>query len=315
MELNKDNYELVMFDLLEGNLSEEEELCVMDQIEGDEFLFREWKLFKSTVLIADKDIIFEGKANLLKEEKIAITPMYIRWMAVAASVTILAAVFIFWPTNAPPQVVNATEISIQDTEEVLLGAEKTTDEIDEIEEMDKNDFERLAKVFTPEERIVKASFESDDSDKSEQYNTVNKKTLAHEDVQMSKKEAKAILEDKIVEEVKTGLITKVPTTTKEQLRDEINLPTKLRNSLTTTPNDAIAVIVPKTGREKIVAFVTNRPLERIATITASILMKVRNPTLQVKPDFKDRRPSLKIEFESEGYQAIASIEPFKNRNN
>jgi hypothetical protein len=315
MKLNKDNYELVMFDLLEGNLSEEEELHVMDQIEGDEFLFREWKLFKSSVLIADKDIIFEGKANLLKEEKIAIMPIYSRWMAVAASVTILAAVFIFWPTSTPPQVVTAAEISIQDTEEVLAGADNIADEIEETLETDKGDFERLAKVVTPEERIVIASFESDDLDKSEKYNTVNKKTLAQEDVQMSKEEAKAILEDKIVEEVKTELIAKVPTTAKEQLRDEINLPTKPRNSVTTTTDDARAVVVPKTGREKIVAFVTNRPLERIATITASILMKVRNPTLQVKPDFKDRRPSLKIEFESEGYQAIASIEPFKNRNN
>jgi hypothetical protein len=315
MKLNKDNYELVMFDLLEGNLSELDELIVMDQIEGDEFLFREWKLFKSTVLIADKDIIFEGKANLLKEEKIAIMPIYSRWMAVAASITILAAVLIFWPTSTPPQVVTATEISIQDTEELLAGAENTADEIEETLETDKDDFERLAKVATPEERIVKASFESDDSDKSEQYNAVNKKTLAQEDVQMSKEEAKAILEDKIVEEVKTELIAKVPTTAKEQLRDEINLPKKPRNSVITTTDDAIAVVVPKKGREKIVAFVTNRPLERIATITASILMKVRNPTLQVKPDFKDRRPSLKIEFESEGYQAIASIEPFKNRNN
>ena len=49
MILDKDNYELIMFDLLEGNLSEAEELLVMDQIEGDEFFFREWKLFKATV--------------------------------------------------------------------------------------------------------------------------------------------------------------------------------------------------------------------------------------------------------------------------
>jgi hypothetical protein len=233
-------------------------------------------------------------------------------MAVAASVTILAAVFIYWPTSTPPQVVTATKISIQDTEEVLVGAENTTDETEETLEADKDDFERLAKVATPEERIVKASFESD---KSEQYNTVNKKTLAQEDVQMSKEEAKAILEDKIVEEVKTELIAKVPSTTKEQLRDEINLPAEPRNNVTTNTDDAIAVVVPKTGREKIFAFVTNRPLERIATMTASVLIKVRNPTLQVQPDFKDRRPSLKIEFESEGYQATASIQPFKNRNN
>ncbi len=309
MKLNKENYELAMFDLLEGNFSEEEELLIMDQIEGDEFLFREWKLFKSTVLIADKEVTFQGKANLLKEEKIAVMPMYSKWMAVAASVTILAAVFIFWPTSTPPQVATSTEMSPQEKEEVPAGVVNPTDEIEEIV---KDDVE-LAKVVVPEKKVIKASVESNGRDNSEQYDAATK-TLAQEDVQISKEETKTIVEDKIVEEVKTELIAKGLTTTKEELKDEIKLPAEPKDNVTTTADDAIAVVVPKTTREKIVAFVTNKPLARITTITASVLMKVRNPTLQVKPDFKDRRPSLKIEFESEGYQAIASIEPFKNRN-
>ena len=69
MILDKDNYELIMFDLLEGNLSEAEELLVMDQIEGDEFFFREWKLFKATVLVPTSSMVFPGKASLYKEEK------------------------------------------------------------------------------------------------------------------------------------------------------------------------------------------------------------------------------------------------------
>ena len=309
MKLNKENYELAMFDLLEGNFSEEEELRIMDQIEGDEFLFREWKLFKSTVLITDKEVTFQGKANLLKEEKIAVMPMYSKWMAVAASVTILAAVFIFWPTSTPPQVATSTEMSPQEKEEVPAGVVNPADEIEEIV---KDDVE-LAKVVVPEKKVIKASVESNGRDNSEQYDAATK-TLAQEDVQISKEETKTIVEDKIVEEVKTELIAKGLTTTKEELKDEIKLPAEPKDNVTTTADDAIAVVVPKTTREKIVAFVTNKPLARITTITASVLMKVRNPTLQVKPDFKDRRPSLKIEFESEGYQAIASIEPFKNRN-
>ncbi len=309
MKLNKENYELAMFDLLEGNFSEEEELRIMDQIEGDEFLFREWKLFKSTVLIADKDVTFQGKANLLKEEKIAVMPMYNKWMAVAASVTILAAVFIFWPTSTPPQVATSTEMSPHDKEEVLAGAENT---VDEIEEIVKDDVE-LAKVVVPQKKVIKASVESNGRDNSEQYDAATK-TLAQEDVQISKEETKTIVEDKIVEEVKTELIAKGLTTTKEELKDEIKLPAEPKDNVIATTDDVITAVVPKTTREKIIAFVTNKPLARITTITASVLMKVRNPTLQVKPDFKDRRPSLKIEFESEGYQAIASIEPFKNRN-
>ena len=68
-------------------------------------------------------------------------------------------------------------------------------------------------------------------------------------------------------------------------------------------------------RETIVAFVTNKPIQRIATTTAAILVKARSPKLRVEPDFKSSRPSLTIKFESEGYEAIPSLQPFKNRNN
>ena len=39
MKLNRENYELLMFDLLEGNLSESDELILMKQIEEDDFFF------------------------------------------------------------------------------------------------------------------------------------------------------------------------------------------------------------------------------------------------------------------------------------
>ena len=89
MKLNRDNYEMVMFDLLEGNLSESDELLLMDQIEGDEFLFREWKLFKSTILVADKEVLFTKKSSLFREDRIAVVAMYTKWYAVAASIVIL----------------------------------------------------------------------------------------------------------------------------------------------------------------------------------------------------------------------------------
>jgi hypothetical protein len=50
MILDKDNYELIMFDLLEGNLSEAEELLVMDQIEGDEFFLASGNFLKQPFL-------------------------------------------------------------------------------------------------------------------------------------------------------------------------------------------------------------------------------------------------------------------------
>ena len=47
MKLNAKNYEWILFDLLEGNLSHHDELLVMEQIEESEFLFKEWKISKT----------------------------------------------------------------------------------------------------------------------------------------------------------------------------------------------------------------------------------------------------------------------------
>ncbi|MFB1013046.1 MAG: hypothetical protein QMC68_04800, partial [Bacteroidia bacterium] len=163
MKLNKDNYELVMFDLLEGNLSEADELRVMDQIEGDEFLFREWKLFKSTVLIADKEVTYSGKSKLLKEEKAVIMPMYTRWAAVAASVCILAAAVLFWPdTEKVSPLVDATESAVvEPAAELPVGTEEVlvSDKLDAPDETEKSNtptknIERNTSVYNTPRDIV-----------------------------------------------------------------------------------------------------------------------------------------------------------------
>ena len=66
MKMNYDNYEWLMFELLEGNLSEQDELNVIKQIEEDEFFFKEWKHFKQTKIHKDDAIIFPNKLSLLK---------------------------------------------------------------------------------------------------------------------------------------------------------------------------------------------------------------------------------------------------------
>ena len=126
MILDKDNYELIMFDLLEGNLSEAEELLVMDQIEGDEFFFREWKLFKATVLVPTSSMVFPGKASLYKEEK-KVVVMSKRWAAIAASVCILAAVLISWPREEDKMVqviTTVTELKSDSNQVVQVETQK-----------------------------------------------------------------------------------------------------------------------------------------------------------------------------------------------
>lgn len=333
MKLNKENYALIMFDLLEGNLSEADELRVMDQIEGDEFLFREWKLFKSTVLIAEKDVVFTGKSALLKEEKALVTlPMYRKWTTVAASVVLLAGVVVFWPSSNPPQLVDeaipsemiednpnltdqyveqteqriVNDISENKTESIGVDAEKRIPKVVRVsipEDLPKDEkyvYDIQQGYDTPEEEFIAQNATQKDTDGARKQ--VDERLLElYNDAQLKEQEElriASVLASK-KEEIEEKVLPQLPS---ENIEPEINL-------------EDIAKKVTPSRRERIVAFVTNKPIQRIATTTAAILVKTRNPKLRVKPDFKSSRPSLNIKFESEGYEVIASLQPFKNRNN
>ena len=92
MKLTKDNYELKMFDLLEGNLSAEEEHALMQEIESDPFFSQEWKLFSETVLEPEL-VTFKAKDTLLKDEKAVIVPLRTRWQIFAYAAAV-AEVFV-----------------------------------------------------------------------------------------------------------------------------------------------------------------------------------------------------------------------------
>ena len=301
MKLNKDNYELVMFDLLEGNLSEADELRVMDQIEGDEFLFREWKLFKSTVLIADKEVTYSGKSKLLKEEKAVIMPMYTRWAAVAASVCILAAAVLFWPDrDVVSPIVDATESAVAEpAAELPVGTEEVlvSDKLDAAEETEKSytntptkNIERNTSVYNTPRDIVA---DVPPTEIEQQEKPIEFKAPRIEDVPVNnavvardtKQDEEPILPELVPESV--------------EIVADISKPTS-----------PIAL----TAKEKAIGFVTKNPPRRIKEKAIEILALMSNPKIKFNPSFKNKRPSLEIELETNGYAAVASLQPFRNRN-
>jgi len=295
MKLNKDNYELVMFDLLEGNLSEADELRVMDQIEGDEFLFREWKLFKSTVLIADKEVTYSGKSKLLKEEKAVIMPMYTRWAAVAASVCILAAAVLFWPDR---DIVDATESAVvEPAAELPVGTEEVlvSDKLDAPDETEKSN--------TPTKNIER---------NTSVYNTPR-------DIVADVPPTEIEQQEKPIE-FKAPRIEDVPVNNVVVARDikqdeELILPELVPESVEivadiSKPTSPIAL----TAKEKAIGFVTKNPPRRIKEKAIEIIALMSNPKIKFNPSFKNKRPSLEIELETNGYAAVASLQPFRNRN-
>ncbi|MFT5348875.1 MAG: hypothetical protein ACI9M3_001921 [Bacteroidia bacterium] len=299
MKLNKDNYELVMFDLLEGNLSEADELRVMDQIEGDEFLFREWKLFKSTVLIADKEVTYSGKSKLLKEEKAVIMPMYTRWAAVAASVCILAAAVLFWPdTEKVSTLVDATESAVAEpAAELPVGIEEVlvSDKLDAADETEKSNtptknIERNTSVYNTPRDIVA---DVPPTEIEQQEKPIEFKAPRIEDVPVNN----AVVARDIKQDEELILPELVPESV--EIVADISKPTS-----------PIAL----TAKEKAIGFVTKNPPRRIKEKAIGIIALISNPKIKFNPSFKNKRPSLEIELETNGYAAVASLQPFRNRN-
>jgi hypothetical protein len=94
MRIDDENMELMLFDLLEGNLDAETERIVREEIADNPVWEREWKLIQKTVLIPENDVVFEKKYLLLKPISTANTgTMYWRWIAVSVAACLI---FFIW---------------------------------------------------------------------------------------------------------------------------------------------------------------------------------------------------------------------------
>ena len=287
MILDKDNYELIMFDLLEGNLSEAEELLVMDQIEGDDFLFREWKLFKATVLVPTSSMVFPGKASLYKEEK-KVVVMSKRWAAIAASVCILAAVLISWPREEDKMVqviTTVTELKSDSNQVVQVETQKYSAFETEINE------NRVANrgIQKPDQKVIELGVKQ----------VVNTIELEQTILPIAnRKDVELLVQNK------PDIIQALPSlnTTVPQLF--------VKNSATNAKETDLAL----KAKDRAIASFKVEEVVRLKDKIQAILVMASNPKLNINTDFKNNRPSFQVESETKGYQAIASIEPFKNRN-
>lgn len=320
MKLNKDNYELIMFDLLEGNLPENEGFSVMKQIEEDEFLFREWNLLKSTVLTPDLDLIFTGKDKLVKKET-RIIPFY-RIGAIAASIALLiAAVFYF------------SKLAEQGGGEL----------VDEIESVAPTKTEPLMEVLpAPNEKSAIPVFvnkEKRDS-KSDKVNG-SLENLIEDDSPIEMENYKASFVDE-QENTPALIVNNTPDNKKEEHIEEVQTPENFEN----VPEESIPIItatnsntleskpvelnnsrvitfdqirdyklISQENVAKLKTFVTSKPQMRIKKRVYETVAMLRNPKIRFKPQFNAEKPYLDIEFETSGYEAIASIQPFKNNRN
>lgn len=92
--INKENYEMIMFDLLEGNIEEPQKSELINQINKDEFLKKEWKLMQHTMLTPELEMVYPDKDNLIKP--VGNTKIFNLYFvsSIAASLLILAIFFV-----------------------------------------------------------------------------------------------------------------------------------------------------------------------------------------------------------------------------
>jgi hypothetical protein len=277
MRLTRDNYELLMFDLLEGNLSEQEELQLMNQIEANEFFFHEWNLFKSTILKPDHTIVFAKKELLYKEEK-KILPMRLFYRVAVAAVVILAIGFGLYEFSEREKLAADLEpINKETTDQNIPGLDKSTP-------------------------TGQGSVENHLAEESE----FSPKDLIKKDL------------DGINQEKESGPFVVIPAPAPESEQAEPLLPLPVNNMESITPDLALtnSVIVPE---DELVlpiqqipnSNVTLNTAERIRGVLANTMSKANHPHLKIKPDWKEK--GLTIALETDGYLAVASINPFKRQ--
>ncbi len=292
MKLNKENYELVMFDMLEGNLPELETLQAMKQIEEDEFYFKEWNLFKSTVLVPEPNYTYTKKDSLLKKET-KVVPMG-WWLATAAACLVAAFIFLL-PSYQVTQPVADSKTEPVIEKVIPMVTEEAIKEVasakkDVILPAIKQENDKLNKA--PEAEILPVII-----DKSQ--------TLVKEEI------APLIISEKkeLQQLPKTDL-------RKQDIANNLEsiVPVIEKNNKIETPN-----VVLKQQEipliKKMETFVTSNPKERIIEKGNEIIALFSHPKIRIKPQFDGRKPGLQIELETQGYQAIASVQPFKNNRN
>ncbi len=149
MRLTKDNYELIMFDLLEGNIPEGEVDAIVQQIDQDEFLRREWELFQATVVQPEQEIVYTQKDDLIKSER-KIIPMG-GWITIGVAASLFLGLIVFSPWKQ-----DLTEIAGElPVEEITAPtqAEGTTPIIADAEEMPRDVQDALVNDL-PERRAI-----------------------------------------------------------------------------------------------------------------------------------------------------------------
>ena len=127
MKLTKENYEFLMFELLEGNLNRIEKNALLEQINKDTFYKREWMLMQHAVATPDTTVRMD-KRSLLKPEgrKIAFIS-FTYFTKIAASLLLIATAGWWYYTYTNKLAIVYTPVKTKNTPETQTIKDPTND--------------------------------------------------------------------------------------------------------------------------------------------------------------------------------------------
>ncbi|MCB9250948.1 MAG: hypothetical protein H6605_00635 [Flavobacteriales bacterium] len=140
MKLNKENYEFLLFELLEGNLTEEDANKIKTEIEADPFYSKEWELMQQTILSPEKNICMPEKEAMLVAISVpAYKIHFVSVLKIAASFVLISSViFYFYKQRSDLAQQDRTELS-DNRDPIAANDQKiNNEEVPLIDNIDQN---------------------------------------------------------------------------------------------------------------------------------------------------------------------------------
>jgi hypothetical protein len=282
MSINKENYEMYFFDLMEGNLSADEEQMVRAFAAQHPELSAELAAYSKSVLVADETVVFENKESL-KRKKVGLIYLFHPYLTVAAIGILLIGAL--WILNQPESRSTGVLANTKDTSSLVQPPSTEQALVPEIAEENKTD-ETLAVPHVTYATTVKKSYRNGAVQKQESASPV-KFTPVPEPIQMAKVDTSIIKKD-------------IP-----QIHLEQQVEKRVASVLPDINADSAQVAVAQINQPG--------PAERMG-VKETIVNKVGNwlsylskPTLKIERVKEGDKTRLKIQLENERLKLMSTM--------
>jgi hypothetical protein len=286
MSINKENYEMYFFDLMEGNLSADEEQMVRAFAAQHPELEAELAAYSKSVLVTDETVVFENKESL-KRKKGGLIYLFHPYLSVAAIGILLIGAL--WILNQPESSSTDLMANTKDTTSAIQSSSSEQAVVPEVTAKNKAD-ETLSVPKATYEATIKKSDRNITPKRTiqkEKLTTPVKFTPQQEPIQMAKVDTSIIKKD-------------IP-----QIHLEQQVEKRVASVLPDINADSAQVQLVQNNQLE--------PAERMG-VKETIVNKVGNwlsylskPTLKIERVKEDDKTRLKIQLENERLKMMSTM--------